>query len=77
MRQDVAAKGEPIRDASRRRAAADAICKLLTIYEEAELRMIGFVEANSNKCGIPHEISEKIRTSHVATEKLKGQTCSK
>jgi hypothetical protein len=76
LTQDVEAKAEPIRDASHGRLPASAVCKLLTDYTEAELRLISFVEANSNKCGVSHEISEKIKINHATTEKMKGQACS-
>jgi hypothetical protein len=78
--QDVEAKGEPIGDASQAgngRLSAHTACKLVTIYEEAERRMLDFIEANSNKCGVPHEFVEKNRIHHAMTEKLKGQVCGK
>jgi hypothetical protein len=78
--RDVEAKGEPIGDASQAgpgRLSAYTACKLVTIYEEAERRMLDFIEANSNKCGVPHEFVEKNRIHHAMTEKLKGQVCGK
>lgn len=44
-------------------------------YEEAELRMISFIEANSSKCRIPDEIGKNVRSTHLTTEKIKGQAC--
>jgi hypothetical protein len=78
--QDVEAKGEPISNASQAshgRLSAHTACKLITIYEKAERRMLDFIEANSNKCGAPQEFVEKNRIHHAMTEKLKGQVCSK
>jgi hypothetical protein len=77
LRLDVDAKAEPIRDASRGRVSAYAVCQLLTAYEEAELRLISFVETNSNRCSISNEISEKIRTTNVTTERMKAEACRK
>jgi hypothetical protein len=74
--QDVEAKGEPIGDASQA-GHGRLSCKLVTIYEEAERRMLDFIETNSNKCGVPHEFVEKNRIHHAMTEKLKGQVCGK
>jgi hypothetical protein len=78
--QDVEAKGEPIGDPSQAvhgRLLAHRACKLVTIYEEAERRMLDFIEANSKKCGVPHEFVEKNTIHHAMTEKLKGQVCGK
>ena len=78
LRQDVEAKAQPIRDVrdvSHSRVPASTLCKLVTTYEEAELRMISFIEANSSKCRIPDEISKNVRSTHLTTEKIKGEAC--
>jgi hypothetical protein len=71
LRLDVEAKAQPIRDVrdvSHRRLPASTLCKLVTTYEEAELRMISFIEANSSKCRIPDEIPcEQTRTDCWST----------
>jgi hypothetical protein len=77
LRQEVETKAEPIRDADHSRISAPALCKLLISYAEVEYKMISFIFANSNKCGIPREISEKIRVTYAATEKMKAEACSK
>jgi len=48
-------------------------CKLFTALGEAESRMIDFVKAIQNRCGFSIEISEKIGSTHVTTEKIKGK----
>jgi hypothetical protein len=73
LRQDVEAKAHPLRDV--RGVPAITICKLLTTLGEAELGMISFVEANSSRCRISIEISDQIRSTHVKTEKTKGEVC--
>jgi|SRR6266403_4669798 hypothetical protein len=79
LRQDVEAKAQPIRDArdvNHGRISANTMtCKLFTALGEAESRMIDFVKANSNRCGFSIEISEKIGSTHVTTEKIKGKAC--
>jgi hypothetical protein len=74
---DAEAKAQPIRDASHSRLPASAICKLLTDYVEAESRLIRFVYAKSNKCGISRQIIVKIRTTYTTAETMKGEACSK
>jgi hypothetical protein len=74
LRLDVEAKAQPIRDVrdvSHSRVPASTLCK----YEEAELRMISFIEANSSKCRIPDEIGKNARSTHLTTEKIKGEAC--
>jgi hypothetical protein len=78
LRQDAEAKAQAIRDVrdvSHGRVSASTLCKLVTVYEQAELRMIGFIEANSSKCRIPDEIGKNVRNTHLTTEKIKGEAC--
>lgn len=75
LKQDAEAKAQAIKDAGQARVPASTACKLIIAYEEAELRMIGFVDANLDKCSIPNEILEKIKGTHVTTAKLKGSVC--
>jgi hypothetical protein len=78
LRRDVEAKAQPIRDVrdvSHSRVPASTLCKLVTIYEEAEFRMISFIEANSRECRIPDEIGKNVRSTHLTTKKIKGQAC--
>lgn len=78
LRQDVEAKAQPIRDVSdvsHSKMPASTLCNLITIYEEAEFRMISFIEVNSSKCRIPDEIGKNVRSIHLMTEKIKRQAC--
>jgi hypothetical protein len=78
LSQDVEKKAQPIRnvrDMAHSRVPASTLCKLVTFYEEAELRLISFIEANSGKCRIPDEIGRNVRSTHRTTEKIKGQAC--
>jgi hypothetical protein len=78
LKRDIEAKAQPIRDVrdvSHSRVSASTLCKLVTTYEEAELRMITFIEANSSKCHIPDEIGQNVRNTRLMTKKIKGEAC--
>jgi hypothetical protein len=77
LKREVETKAEPIREASHQTVPRDAFCRALTDYEEAELKMIGFVEAESKRCGFSPEISEKMKRTYLTTTKLKERACDK
>jgi hypothetical protein len=47
LKNEVEEKAEPIRKARQQTVAPDELCRAITSYEEAELKIIGFVAANS------------------------------
>ncbi|HTO60993.1 MAG TPA: hypothetical protein VMM15_07035 [Bradyrhizobium sp.] len=77
LKQDWEAKAQPIREASQSKASPETACKLITSFEEAEIRLINFMQANSVKCQIPGEVIEKMKATHLTTEGLKQKTCGK
>ena len=77
LKQDWEAKAQPIREASQSKASPETACKLITSFEEAEIKLINFMQANSAKCQIPGDVIEKIKIAHLTTEGLKQRTCGK
>ena len=77
LKQDWEAKAQPIREASQSKTSPEAACKLITSFEEAEIKLINFMQANSAKCQIPGDVIEKAKIAHLTTEGLKQRTCGK
>jgi hypothetical protein len=77
LKQDWEAKAQPIREASQSKASPETACKLITSFEEAEIKLINFMQANSAKCQIPCDVIEKAKMAHLTTEGLKQRTCGK
>ena len=75
LKQDWEAKAQPIREASQSKASPEAACKLITSFEEAEIKLINFMQANSARCQIPGDVIEKMKATHLTTEGLKQKTC--
>ena len=77
LKQDWEAKAQPIREAGQGKASPETACKLITSFEEAEIKLINFMQANSAKCQIPGDVIAKMKASHLTTEGLKQKTCGK
>jgi hypothetical protein len=75
LREDAEKKGKMIKAASERHAAPDEACKLIGNYAAAETKMISYVEKNSEKCGIPHQIGDQLKQGHKGTESLLKKVC--
>ena len=75
LREDAEKKGKMIKAASDRHAMPDEACKLIGNYAAAEVKMISYVEKNSEKCGIPPQIADQLKGGHKGTENLMKKVC--
>jgi hypothetical protein len=77
LKNEVEEKAEPIRKARQQTVTPDELCRAITSYEEAELKIIGFVAANSKKCGFPPRVSQELISVYEGMGTLKEKTCPK
>jgi hypothetical protein len=75
LREDAEKKGKMIKAASDRHATPDEACKVIGNYAAAEVKMISYVEKNAQKCGIPAQIGDQLKTGHKGTEQLLKKVC--
>lgn len=76
LRAEAERRGKAIQAASQRKAPPDEACKLITSFGVAEVKMIKYVEANAQKCGIPPQIGEQLKAGHKNTEALQQKVCT-
>jgi hypothetical protein len=76
LREEAEKRGKLIKAASDRKAPPDEACKLIRNFGEAEAKMIKYVEANAQKCGIPPQIGDQLKTGHKNTEALQQKVCN-
>jgi hypothetical protein len=75
LREDAEKRGKAIKAASDRKAGPDEACKLIASFSQAEVKMIKYVEANSQKCGIPAQVSDQLKNGHKNTEAMQQKVC--
>jgi hypothetical protein len=75
LRQEAEQRGAMIRTASDRHAPPDEACKLIGNFAQSEIKMIKYVEAHAQKCGIPPEVGEQMKTGHKNTENMMKKVC--
>ena len=75
LREEAEKRGKMIKAASDRKAPPDEACKLIGNYSAAEVKMIKYVEANAQKCGIPQQVTDQLKAGHKNTEGLLQKVC--
>jgi hypothetical protein len=75
LREEAEKRGKLIKAASDRKAQPDEACKLIANFGAAEVKMIKYIEANAQKCGIPPQIGDQIKAGHKNTEQLREKVC--
>ncbi|HZE53806.1 MAG TPA: hypothetical protein VE111_11140 [Bradyrhizobium sp.] len=76
LRQEAETRGKLIKAASDRHAPPDEACKLIGNFSQSEIKMIKYVEGHSEKCGIPPQISDQLKSGHKNTEAMLQKVCS-
>jgi hypothetical protein len=76
LREEAEKRGKLIKAASDRHAPPDEACKLIGNFAKAEINMMKYVDTHEQKCGIPHEISEQLKTGHKNTDDMLKKVCA-
>jgi len=77
LRSEAEKRGLAIKTASERRAPPDEACKLLKSFADAELKMIKFIGSHQQKCGIPPQVLEQMKTARKTnTEPMVSKVCN-
>jgi hypothetical protein len=75
LREEAEKRGKLIKAASDRKAPPDEACKLISNFGAAEVKMINYINANAQKCGIPPQIADQLKAGHKNTEQLQAKVC--
>jgi len=76
LREEAEKRGKLIKVASERHASPVEACKLIESFGQAEIKMIKYIEANAERCGIPPQIANQLRNGHQNTKKIQKQVCT-
>jgi hypothetical protein len=75
LREEAQRRGQLIKAAGDRHAGPDEACKLIKNFAQAEIKMLTYVEKNSEKCGIPSQVTDQLKVGHKNTEALQTRVC--
>jgi hypothetical protein len=76
LREEAEKRSKLIKAASERHASPVEACKLIGSFGQAEIKMIKYIEANAEQCGISPRIAEQLKTGHKNTEAMQKKVCT-
>jgi hypothetical protein len=76
LRAEAEKRARLIKAASERHASPVEACKLIESFGQAEIKMIKYIEANAERCGILPQIANQLRNGHQNTKKMQKQVCA-
>jgi len=76
LRDDVERRGQLIKEASAARVPPAQACKLIRGFEQAEGRLIRFVETHAGACEVPADLVARLGASRERTRVLMARVCT-
>ena len=76
IRTEAEKRGAAIKAASERRAPPDEACKLIKLFAQSEIKMINYIASHQEKCAIPPQVADQMRTGHKNTENMMSKVCA-
>lgn len=75
LRTDAQKKAQAIQAAGEKKVPPTEACKLFNSFSAAEDKLIKFAQENTVWCGIPPNVVEDMKKSHVRTVGIRTQVC--
>ena len=76
LKQEAEKRAEVLKGLGKRKAPASEACKALGAFAQSELKMIKYIETNSQRCGIPAQVAQQMQQSHKGTEQMRVKVCN-
>jgi len=76
LKQEAEKRAEVIKALGKRKAPASEACKALGAFVQSELKMIKYIETNSQRCGIPPQVGQQMMQGHKGTEQMRAKVCN-
>ncbi|MGJ4941694.1 hypothetical protein ACQR1W_14060 [Bradyrhizobium sp. HKCCYLS1011] len=75
LREEAERRGKLIKAASDRHAPPDEVCRLIGAFEDAEAKMIKYLEAHAQACSISVRVVDQLKGGHETTQHLLQKVC--
>jgi hypothetical protein len=76
LREETEKRGLMVKAAGEKQSGPEEACKLIGLYSQSEFKMMKFIQANMAKCGIPPQVEDQIKKSHVRTAETLKKVCA-
>ena len=75
LRTDAEKKRGAIEQAGKKKVGPAVACRLFNEYSASEVKLIKFVSANADKCGMPKDLLENLNKGHAQTNQIRTRVC--
>jgi hypothetical protein len=76
IRHEAQAHLEVLKAAMQKKAPREEACKLIKAFSAAEAKVVDYVTANQESCGIPQQGVDGMKKNHERTVKMEAQVCN-
>lgn len=76
LKKDAETRAAAISNASKRKAPPSEACKLIGAFMQAEVKMIKYLDSNTQRCGIPPNAADGLKKGHANTTQLQAKVCA-
>ena len=75
MRQEAEKRAGLLKAAIAKKVAREEACGLIKSFAAAEAKVVKFIQANAQSCGIPPQALATMKSNHERTMKMQTQVC--
>jgi hypothetical protein len=76
LRDETQKRGQALAAAGKRKAPPDQACKLFKAFVAAEDKLIRGLIRLGPRCGVPSEVSKRVKAQHVKAEATANNVCA-
>jgi hypothetical protein len=76
LRGEAEKRANVLKAAMEKKVAREEACSLIKRFAEAEAKVVKFIKANAQSCGIPPQAITQMKSNHERTMKMQTQVCS-
>src|ERR1700741_3013071 len=76
IRNEAQKRADVLKAAMQKKVPREEACTLIKSFSAAEAKVVKFISANAQNCGIPPQAVTAMKTNHDRTVKMETQVCS-
>jgi hypothetical protein len=76
LRDEAEKRGLALKAAIQKKVSREEACTLIKHYSTAEAKVVKFIEANAQWCGIPAQAAQQMKANHAGTMKTQNNICN-
>jgi hypothetical protein len=76
LRAEAEKRAKVLQAAIKNKVAREEACSLIKSFGAAEAKVVKFVTANAQQCGIPPQAIAQMKSNHDRTAKMQSNVCS-